>query len=383
VLKICLESGDEEILLEDLQALIETEGEMTYPIIFNLLANLKFSLEDATLHWHQLLVHRQNLLNQIKRPMALVTVLCDYLTTQEDFGINPKLIDIKSFEHVIRTSTHDGLTGLLNRNYFQDTLGHQLAQAQRFESSLSLLFIDIDDFKEVNDSFGHVAGDSVIRKVAKIIESEIRQSDLAIRYGGEEFVVLMPGTASIDALVLAERIRNNIAESVLVTDAGDIKMSISGGVATYPVDAKNKEELIYFADSALYLSKGAGKNCISVFKEDKRRFMRIDVNEPVRIRPLDFNSIEEFAGNSKDISIGGILFESSCAFELGTKVQLTIQLNNKGPTLLIGTVVRVELTEDNLYDIGMALSFKELDKLVRSEITQVLIKSDKTIDKQR
>jgi diguanylate cyclase (GGDEF)-like protein len=378
VLKICLDSQDDNILLKDIQSLIEIEGDKSYPIVFRLLANLTLPQEEAKRHWLQLLAHRQSLLDVIKRPMTLVTVLCDYLSNQDDLDINPKLVDIKSFEHVIRSSTHDALTGLLNRNYFEDTLSHQLGQAERFDSNLSLLFIDIDDFKEVNDEYGHVVGDNVIRRIAEIIRAEIRQSDLAIRYGGEEFVVLMPGTASIDALVLAERIRTSIAKSVLVTDAGDIQMSISGGVATYPVEAKNKEELVYFADSALYISKGAGKNRISVFKEDKRRFMRIDVNKPVRIRPLDFNSVEEFSGVSKDIGIGGILFENSSPFDLGTKVQLTIQLNQKDPTLLIGTVVRVELTEKNLFDIGMALSFRELDKIVRSEITQVLMKNDVT-----
>lgn len=379
VLKICLNSSDDNILLKDLQSLIDVEGDMTYPVIFSLLANLKLSQEEAKLHWFQLLAHREGLLGLVKRPMTLVTVLCDYLASRDDLEINPKLVDIKSFEHVIRTSTHDALTGLLNRNYFQDTLGHQLAQTQRFDSNLSLLFIDIDDFKEINDEFGHVVGDNVICRVAEIIKDEIRQSDLAIRYGGEEFVVLMPGTASIDALVLAERIRTNIAESVLVTDTGDIRMSISGGVATYPVEAKNGEELVYFADSALYLSKGAGKNRISVFKEDKRRFMRIEVSEPVRIRPLDFNSVEEFSGISKDIGIGGILFENNFPFDLGTKVQLTIRLNQKDLTLLIGTVVRVELVGKDLFDIGMALSFKELDKIVRSEITKVLTKNDKDV----
>lgn len=383
VLKVCLDSPDDDALLRDLESLIKIEGDRAYPIIFSLFASLKLPQEEAKRHWLQLLAHRQGLLDLLKRPMTLVTVLCDYLASRTDFKINPKLVDIKSFEHVIRTSTHDALTGLLNRNYFQDTLGHQLAQAKRFDSNLSLLFIDIDDFKEVNDGYGHVVGDSVIRRVAKIIKTEIRQSDLAIRYGGEEFVVLMPGTASIEALVLAERIRSSIAEAVLVTDAGDIRMSISGGVATYPLEAKNKDELVYYADSALYLSKGAGKNRISVFKEDKRRFMRIDVSEPVRIRPLDFNSVEEFSGFSKDIGIGGILFENNYPFDLGTKVQLTIRLNEKGPTLLIGTVVRVEVVGEDLFDIGMALSFKELDKIVRSDITKVLVKSDKDVGRRK
>jgi diguanylate cyclase (GGDEF)-like protein len=367
-----LEAVDDKKFLDNFNTLVELKGDMAYSAIFKLLADMNIPPSDAKVHWGQFLKHRDMLLAQVQTSINLVAILCDYLTQQE-FMFTPKLTDLSSFEDTIQKSTHDELTHLLNRSFFQENLDHQLAQAKRNESSLSLLFIDIDDFKEINDEFGHQAGDTVLCSVAKLLDEEIRQSDFAIRYGGEEFVVVMPETGTVDALILSERIRRSIEEHKYVYKKSKLRLTVSGGVASYPNDANDKEDLIYYADSALYRSKGAGKNCISVFKEDKRRFLRIKLEGPVRVRQMDFNRKEEFSGICKDIGIGGILFENNCSLDLGTELQVSTTISSKDSLVLIGTVVRVELVAPDRYDIGMAMSFKELDKLAKSEITKVLI----------
>ncbi|WP_019615387.1 diguanylate cyclase [Psychromonas ossibalaenae] len=379
VQKYWLEAVDDQQFLDDLGVLAELKGDRVYSETFKLLADFTISPADAGRHWGLFLKHRDLLLNQLNSSINMVALLCDYLARQ-NFKFTPKITDMMSFEETLNKSTHDELTHLLNRSFFEETLEHQLAQAKRLESLISLLFIDIDDFKEVNDNYGHQAGDSVLCIVAKIIEQEIRQSDFAVRFGGEEFVIVMPNTASMDALILAERIRRNIADHRFINDGKELRLTISGGVTTYPIDADNKEDLIYYADSALYQAKGAGKNCISIYKADKRRYLRIALDGKVRVRQLDFNCNEEYTGISKDIGIGGILFENNCPMDLGTNVQLSTKINNNDPIVLIGTVVRVELITVDRYDIGVALSFKELDKLAKTEIAKVVVKHVDTED---
>jgi diguanylate cyclase (GGDEF)-like protein len=233
--------------------------------------------------------------------------------------------------------------------------------------------MDVDDFKDVNDSHGHLAGDAALKVIANIIQDAIRESDIAARYGGEEFVVIMPQTNSIDALILGDRIRTLIAKYIFIHDEQKVTLTISGGIASFPANAHNANELIYFADSALYRAKGAGKNNISLFKEDKRRFLRISFSQPLQVKELGFSSTQTYAGLSKDICVGGILFENEKQLSLGSKIQISVPIGDGNPLLLIGTVVRVEMLEDKRFDIGVVIAFKEMDKVAKNEISRFLL----------
>ena len=135
------------------------------------------------------------------------------------------------------------------------------------------------------------------------------------------------------------------------------------------------------ADSALYRAKGAGKNRISLFKEDKRRFLRIKFNRPIKIKQLGFSRTRTLSGRSKDIAVGGILFENREPIPIGTKIQVNIPITlDSEPLLLIGTIVRVEAFESDKYDIGMILSFKEMEKTAKYEISKFLIEQSETND---
>jgi diguanylate cyclase (GGDEF)-like protein len=165
----------------------------------------------------------------------------------------------EEMEHRAKT---DFLTGLFNHRSFQATLTTELARARRHGHQLSVLIADLDHLKAVNDSLGHVIGDSVIREVAETIRLNCRGSDIAARYGGEEYAVILPETSLIDAVQVAERIRERINESIY-TGVGHVTASI--GVANYPTDALGKEDLVRAADRALYVSKHNGRNRVSYF----------------------------------------------------------------------------------------------------------------------
>jgi diguanylate cyclase (GGDEF)-like protein len=170
---------------------------------------------------------------------------------------------------LLRSGFTDVLTGWHNRRYLQVRLGEELARARRDAGSLSCLMLDLDHFKCINDTWGHGAGDEVLRELAQRIEAEVRASDVAARYGGEEFVVLLPGTTTQSAGLLAERIRRAVRERPVQAGAGgEITVTASIGIASVsprPEDTDLKtlgDSLLARADVALYQAKAAGRDCI-------------------------------------------------------------------------------------------------------------------------
>ncbi len=166
------------------------------------------------------------------------------------------------YTHATIRANTDELTGLYNHRYFHERLEQEIARGSRFGSTFSLILLDIDLFKSYNDVYGHLAGDQVLRKAGKYIESSIRGIDLAFRYGGEEFTVLLPETRLDDAYRVAERIRKTMESK---TSSRAMPITVSLGIANWPTDGVMKEEIIARADAALYRAKDMGRNqtCLS------------------------------------------------------------------------------------------------------------------------
>src|SRR4051812_5777885 len=164
-------------------------------------------------------------------------------------------------EQVQRMAATDGLTAIANRRTFESTLEREIARAQRHAEPVSLVMVDIDHFKALNDSHGHQAGDDVLRNVAAALACECREFDLAARYGGEEFAIVLPGCSAEESLVIAERFRRVVSAAPSV-----VPITASAGVATYPDHAKDADELVRVADEALYDSKRAGRDRVSAAK---------------------------------------------------------------------------------------------------------------------
>jgi len=366
-------ASNDDNFIDRLGELSASKGNVVFQAVLNIFADIELPPEKAKKNWDNLLAHRAEMTQALGRPINLVSVMCDYFSTQNDVLCEPKLVEMAAYESTTLHSTHDNLTGLYNRQYFTNAVSQHFALAKRNQTDLSILFIDADDFKDVNDTYGHHAGDNVLCQISSIITEAIRQSDVAARYGGEEFIVLLPFTNSIEALILAERIRINIEKSKLEVNGQNLKVTISGGIASFPVNAQSVDDLINLADSALYRAKGAGKNNISLFKEDNRRFLRIDLRKTIQVKELGFSQLDSFSGISKDICVGGILFENSQPLAIGTKIQISVPIGDEGPVLLIGTVVRVEMLGEQKYDIGVVIAFKEMDKLAKNEISRFLV----------
>jgi diguanylate cyclase (GGDEF)-like protein len=156
----------------------------------------------------------------------------------------------------------DELTGISNRRHFSETLSMEVERAKRFDRPLAVLMLDLDDFKQVNDSYGHLQGDKVLREVAQALVAEARKVDEPARFGGEEFALALPETDIVGAAELGERIRSRIAGKAISLDRGGekVKLTVSIGVAGTPDHPRDPHALVEIADQALYRAKREGKN---------------------------------------------------------------------------------------------------------------------------
>jgi len=178
----------------------------------------------------------------------------------------------------------DPLTSLRNRRAFEQELATQFNRARRYSRPLSLIIIDIDHFKSINDTHGHPAGDAVLRAVAAILERETRSSDLVARIGGEEIAVLLPETALFEAVQVAEKIRASVAAADVRAGQASVPVTVSAGVANVPhSDVSSSAELVRAADQALYRAKQNGRNRIEV--ERRSSLSRAKVTPPHWGRP--------------------------------------------------------------------------------------------------
>ena len=179
-------------------------------------------------------------------------------------------IEAKYHEAIYLLSTTDGLTGAANKSAFLDILEHELRRANRYERTLSLAIFDIDLFKKVNDTWGHLAGDYVLRELSRLVADHIRRVDTFARYGGEEFALILPETGRDDARMVCEKLRTLISEQTFTYEGAVLSITVSFGVATFELRPSAEKSdphadatrVIAAADGKLYEAKASGRNCV-------------------------------------------------------------------------------------------------------------------------
>ena len=176
--------------------------------------------------------------------------------------------NIKLFEKIQRQATTDGLTGLVNHKTFYEILEKELWRSRRYGGRISLIMIDVDNLKNINDAYGHRAGDKAIREISRRIKECVRQIDTAARYGGDEFAVILLNSSLEDAIIVAQRMVDAVASSQTTWQKEQIPLSISVGLGQYDAET-TPEDITSRSDQALYMAKQAGKNTVRIFESAK------------------------------------------------------------------------------------------------------------------
>lgn len=169
-------------------------------------------------------------------------------------------IEAAYHDEIYRLTTVDGLTQVFNRRYFEEALEREISRCNRYGRELSLVFMDIDHFKQVNDTYGHLMGDHVLKQLATAIKDKIRREDIFARYGGEEFALLLPEVDAKGALTMAEKVRKLVERQRFHFERKNFSVTLSLGVASLSPALRDAPELVHAADAKLYAAKSAGRN---------------------------------------------------------------------------------------------------------------------------
>lgn len=178
--------------------------------------------------------------------------------------LSQQLSDTRAYGRLQSMTYKDDLTDLYNQRYLPVILDQELSRASRLEKEFSVLFLDVDFFKMVNDTKGHMVGSKVLVELSKLFRTSIRGTDFAFRYGGDEYVIVLSGASSKNATYVAERLRQKTQETTFNINGNDVKITVSIGIATYPQHAKSTEELLHMADEAMYYGKNKSRNVVYV-----------------------------------------------------------------------------------------------------------------------
>lgn len=199
------------------------------------------------------ITHRKNMENELKRTNEALRARINEV----------EVLRAQLQEQAIR----DPLTGAFNRRFLAESLDKEISKAERKGMPVSIVMMDVDHFKKFNDTYGHKYGDAVLQDLAMFIINDSRLGDIVCRYGGEEFVILMPNAEAADAYERAERWRHEYSAKTLDCDGKKLRVTFSAGVASYPLHGENGEFILHGADEALYLSKNNGRNKVTLYEK--------------------------------------------------------------------------------------------------------------------
>lgn len=331
-------------------------GEGLYSDILFLLTRLEFEPLLAMRHFEAILDTWRSMSLGLGRDVALATAVCDYFQCERPHYEAPVIVESGRLAQNEEFAYVDALTGLHNRRYFINELKREMARSDRTGKPFTLLLLDIDHFKSFNDEHGHLAGDEALRHVAGILKTTARAEDQVVRFGGEEFAIILPDADVEKAHIAAERHRKSVEESRLSLGGRDFgSLTISIGAAGYPTDARHDAGLVSVADRALYAAKDAGRNRICMSAPDSRRFPRFPLRLPASCIAGDRPSPLE--GHTINISLAGMLFETTDPLEPGQNVDAELRDGETPQQLRLAAQSVHRHRDENgdpVYRIGMA-----------------------------
>ena len=225
---------------------------------------LNLEPREVEYHWQRLLLHHARFPTRQARKVDLRTAAFDYFLNETDLLAEPLVMEREQLRQTELMAYFDHLTGLRNYAYFESDIKTEVARAKRYDTSLCLLLVDLDEFKLVNDTFGHRVGNEVLREVGHILQKRLRSSDLVARFGGDEFAALLHRTDPTDGHRIARSLCRSIDEQFKESAQIELPrpLTASFGLSALPLQADDEVKLFELADKALYRAKRAGGNCV-------------------------------------------------------------------------------------------------------------------------
>ncbi len=304
--------------------------------------HLEFTEDEAALHWERIIGNYEALSQRLSRKPSVHVAIVDYFTSEKHVLDSPLLVEVRVFRQTERLAMIDGLTGIFNRRYMDIMLKKEFNRCDRYGKCLSVCILDIDDFKNINDTRGHQFGDEVLRALSTLIKDTIREEDVVCRYGGEEFLVILPETDADGARALAERAHAALKDSPLFQTSG---VTFSAGVATYPASAGDVATLVMAADRALYQAKFLGKDRIECAAPERRRYDRFNRPWSLDIYPENESTpITEVV--AQNISLGGTHFECPVRYPVDTLLTIVFS-SDEGDAPSIEARARISWVKKN------------------------------------
>ena len=266
-----------------------------------------------------ILAHHAQLSLRLESDVDIRVAAMSYAVANPSIIAGPVVVDRDLLALSQRLAAVDELTGLYNRRFLDVYLAKEVKRSRRHGNPLSILFVDVDDFKGINDGHGHDVGDAVLSGLGQEIQGLLREEDFAARYGGEEFVVVLPQTDTDGAQRFAERLETRLAMAHL---PGGIAVTVSGGIATFPENGSSVPELVRAADDALYLAKQNGKAHTRVAGPEKRSSKRTPSSVPVMVftddQPLGQVTL-------RDVSEAGVSALTPAQIQPGEVIRISVQ----------------------------------------------------------
>jgi diguanylate cyclase (GGDEF)-like protein len=315
---------DGDRLMTRLRELRKAEGIRACSAALSVLAHLEIPEVQAERLLVDLLRHRAKVTLALGRDPGLRVAAIDYLPNVNKLLANPAVVESSELERTERSAVTDSLTRLYNRRHFGRALALEVRRSHRYSLQLSLLMLDLDAFKRLNDRHGHLFGDLVLQRVGQELRRVVRDADSPCRYGGEEFAVILPETDRLGGLAVAERIRECILRSFAERSVGGkhVEVTLSGGIASFPVDGEEAQALIARADQALYLAKRLGKNRISLYHSERRGAIRYPVKSTTRAGLLTPTGEAASEVRPLNLSRAGALLDLDEELEQAASVEL-------------------------------------------------------------
>ncbi|HKN46711.1 MAG TPA: diguanylate cyclase [Candidatus Polarisedimenticolia bacterium] len=356
------DAHNEEKILKRLEQIRTQSGLQAYAALLLILTHLPFEESEARRHWEAILKHRRGLTQALEREVGLRVAALDYFVNVNRQLTSPRIIDLSMADRQEPTSPLDVLTGLWNARHFLAALQKESRRAKRYTLDLSVLYLDIDDFRQINERHGDLVGDILMREVAILLKNRIRDIDMAARLAGEEFGLILPETERMGAFLVAERIRKEVERHFLRRDIDGrpISMTCTVGISKYPEDATTADRLVQRAEEAMHQAKARGGNTVGVYYRERRTYIRFDVSRrPVKIRVTQAAEAGsaglEASPEPRNISKSGLLFESDRAYAIGDELIIVCQDGRDGARVTLRSrVVRIEEMEDHpgRYEVG-------------------------------